>query len=88
MGREEQVAVYFRWIELLGRALTTVPHSELPPRETDLYVKKSVISKWEVKKVRLNGCILQIFSRRLKEFPLKCFCIRKSKNKDHFSWVM
>jgi len=31
---------------------------------------------------------MQIFSKKLKLYPLKCFCIRKSKNKDHFSWVM
>ncbi len=47
-----------------------------------------MMSKWDIRKVKLNGLDLQIFSKKLKIFPLKCFCIRKSKNKDHFSWVM
>ena len=47
-----------------------------------------MMSKWDIRKVKLNGLDLQVFSKKLKIFPLKCFCIRKSKNKDHFSWVM
>lgn len=66
MGREEQVTVYFRWIELIQKAISNYVHPELPNVEADLYVKKSIISKWEIRKVKLNGLVLQIFSKRLK----------------------
>jgi hypothetical protein len=46
LGREEQVTIYFRWIELIQKSIADYIHPELPTMETDLYVKKSLISKW------------------------------------------
>lgn len=80
-GREEQVGIYFRWIELLDRAIKRTPMRELHDREASLYVKKSVIGKWETRTVKLSGLTLLVFSKHLREYPLKCFGIRKSKNK-------
>lgn len=38
--------------------------------------------------MKLSDLTLIIFSKHLREYPLKCFGIRKSRNKEHFSWVM
>ncbi len=47
-----------------------------------------MIGAWERRKVKLSGLTLMIFSKKLREYALKCFGIRKSKNKDHFSLVL
>ncbi len=87
-GREEQVALYFKWIELLSLALKRSLSRNLNDREAILYIKKSMIGTWERRKVKVSGLTLLVFSKKLREYALKCFGIRKSKNKDHFSLVM
>ena len=58
-------------------------------REAWLYVRKSaVIGKWERRRIKLDGLILRTYSKHIRDYPLMCFGIRKSKNKEHFSLVL
>jgi hypothetical protein len=46
--------MYVRWIELLLTALAHPIVREVIDKEAELYIKKSVISKWEKRKVKLT----------------------------------
>ena len=62
-------------------SLRTFIQPELTDRMAELYIRKSILGKWEKRKVKLERLNLLVFSKNLKEYPLRAFCIRKSKNK-------
>jgi hypothetical protein len=62
-----------------------------PPseKESEIYIKKSMIGTWEKKNVRLTPKSFFIRgNKHIKDYDLHKYALRKSKNKEYFGWVL
>ena len=92
---EDKVNVYCKWADLLKKALIEEKNPESKHEkesitmQDQIFVRKNFFNKWEKRIVKLTPTHFNIIgNKKNKEFPLKNYGLRRSKNKENYSFVL